>query len=223
MSYFDVYKSRLKAYGNSSDEVTINTSKYIVNKSFDDSLFSTVISIDGVNIDVIVNQGNVSDEKTVLLRPDKVVNKGAIAIIEGLNYLIIDFDTNKVYPIAKAKLCNSTFPIKTNKTLVQKTDQNGNPVYDRFGDPVYIEVGGELVNEPCIVETTFLSRDQNTQLPLPEGRIHITLKYQKADCLKINYEFNMYNSRYKIYDIDYTKTISETGLMTIIANKVVKE
>lgn len=212
---FNTYKSRLLAQGATPDEVMINTTKQVIKNSFDSSLFSVSIEIDGDPIDVIINQGNTSEKKTLLFKPDVSIDKGSVAKIDDLYYLIMDFDTNKVYPIAKVELCNSTFPISSNKTSVLI---GRHPV---TGQPIYEEQGGETVNEPCIVESKYNSSNENDQMPIPDGRIVITMKYQVADNLRVNHEFPMYGNQYKIADIDLTKVVSNKGIMRIVAERLV--
>ena len=99
-------------------------------------------------------------------------------------------------------------------------DDDGNPILNRFGDEQFIPSGGELINVPCIVETTYPSKDDNVQLPLPDGTVKITIQYNNASCIELNYEFAMYGSKYKITYIDYSKAINEVGLLTITAKVV---
>ncbi|MFC8062216.1 hypothetical protein ACFVRM_19810, partial [Bacillus velezensis] len=111
MNSFETYKKRLLAYGSTPDEVIINNTKDTINKSFDSSLFSESIPINGELTDVIINQGKTSEDKTLLFRPDYESHKGAIAEINDSPFLITEFDTNRLYPIAKAKLCNSSISL----------------------------------------------------------------------------------------------------------------
>lgn len=212
MNYFETYKTRLQAYGNNSEEAYINGTKHVINKSFDESLFSTVIPIDDVDTDVIINQGRNSDEKIILLRPDCSTYRGAIAKIEGFNFLIIDFDRNKVYPIAKAQICNNTFTIKgePTQTIIG---------YDHRGAPIYETVQGEDFEIPCIAETRVFSATENQPINLPEGRLQVTLPYVENSALEIDKEFTMYGTNYKIINVDKTKSINGIGLIIITGQR----
>ena len=126
---------------------------------------------------------------------------------------------NEIYPTATLKLCNSTYPIKQNKTKTLKLDTQGKPVTDKFGDPVYIYTDGQIINIPCIVESSIVAADENKQLPLPQGQLRVTMQYRED--IKMNDTFPMYNNTYKIRNIDYTKVINSKGIMTLSVEQVV--
>jgi len=215
MSYFDTYKSRLLSQGNSSAESIINSTKQVINNSFDTSLSAKSVLIDGVSTTTIVNQGDTSEEKSMLLKPDSVIDNGTVVIIDSLNYLVVDFEVNEVYPTAQLKLCNSTFPIQSDKTKVLI---GNDPI---TGRPIYEEVEGAIVYEPCIVETKYPANNASEQLPLPNGDLSVTIKYRADESLKVNYEFAMYGNQYKVSDFDLTKVINDKGIMRIIAERAV--
>lgn len=149
------------------------------------------------------------------------IELGNLFKIDELNWLVTTFpEDNKIYRKAEIRLCNSTFPIESNKTSVLKRDENGDIVRDRYGRPVMIESGGEIIQEPCIVETGYYFNNRNEQITLPEDRVLVTLKYQEAPNVNENVRFEMYKSRFKITHIDYTKVINGKGVMTITGERV---
>jgi hypothetical protein len=142
------------------------------------------------------------------------IDQGNIMTIDNLNWLIITLpEDNKIYRKAEMKLCNSTYPIKSNKTKVLKG-------YNQLGKPIYEDVYEVNRLEPCIVETSYYKTDSNAQLVIQNNQLSITIKYQISDTIAINEEFTMYNNQYKITDIDYTKVINEKGIIKIIAERV---
>lgn len=213
MSYFETYRSRLLSQGNSSAESVINTTKQVVNNSFDTSLSTKTVLIDGVSIVAIVNQGKNSEEKSILFKPDTVIDKGTVVTIDSLNYLVMDFEANEVYPVAKVKLCNSTFPIQSDKTQVLIGT-------DDFGDPIYEYQEGTTENVPCIVETTVTSDSVDEAINLPEGRINVTIPFKVNPNIVEGKEFQIYGSTYQITGIDYTKSFNQKGILTIQGKKV---
>jgi hypothetical protein len=127
------------------------------------------------------------------------------------------------YWSSKARLCNSTYPIKLNKTKTLKVDAQGNPVLDKFGDPIYTHSEGTTTYLPCIVESSLFASDENKQLPLSEGQLRITLQYQSVNNIKVNNTFTMYNNTYKIRNIDYTKVINNKGIVLLSVEQVTSE
>jgi hypothetical protein len=183
-----------------------------------------VITINGTQYETLYSQGKTSSEKSLLFTPNTKIDIGSVVELNSHSYLIMDFlgeGINEVYPNATLKLCNSTYPIKSNKTKVLKTDSQGKPVLDKFGDPVYIYTDGATVNLPCIVESSIIAADENKQLPIPQGQLRVTLSYR--DDVKVNDTFSMYNNTYKIRGIDYTKVINGKGIITLAVEQVQSE
>lgn len=150
------------------------------------------------------------------------VEIGNVMTIDNVNWLVITVpEHNKIYRKAEMQLCNSTYPIKSNKTRVLKVDSNGKPVTDKFGDPIYTYTDGTNLNLPCIAESSFMAADENKQLPLPQGQLRITMPYRND--IKVNDTFPMYNNTYKIRNIDYTKVINGIGIMILSVEQVQSE
>lgn len=219
MSYFETYRSRLLSQGNSSAESVINTTKQVVNNSFDTSLSTKTVLIDGVSIIAIVNQGKSSEEKSILFKPDTVIDKGTVVTIDSLNYLAMDFEANEVYPVAQVRLCNSTFPIQSDKTQVLLTDEFGNPILNDFGEQQY-EWTYLTEDVPCIVEAKITSDSVEEAINLPEGRLDIIIPYRESEGIAEGKQFSMYGSSYQIIGIDYTKSVNKKGILTLQGKKV---
>lgn len=214
MNYFNVYKSRMKSYGNNPEEVLTSATKQLINKSFNDSLSSTEILIDDVLTDVIINQGKTFEDKNILLRPDQSINCGAIAVIEGMSYLVISFNENNLYSTANAKLCNNTLKLKGEPTQTVIG-------YDHRGAPIYETVEGVSVEVPCIAENKVMVGDSNQPINLPDGRLMVTIPYTIHDNININKTFNMYDTEYLISNVDKTKSINGVGLIIITGQRKV--
>lgn len=213
MSYFDTYRSRLLSQGNSSAESVINTTKQVVNNSFDTSLSAKTILVDGVSMIAIVNQGDTSEEKSILFKPDTVIDKGTVVTIDSLNYLAMDFEANEVYPVAQVKLCNSTFPIQSDKTQVLKG-------YNEFDEPIYEYTESPPENVPCIVEAKITSDSVEEAINLPEGRLNVVIPFREHPDIAEGKQFTMYGSSYQIIGIDYTKSVNKKGILTLQGKKV---
>lgn len=213
MSYFETYRSRLLSQGNSSAESVINSTKQVINNSFDSSLSARTVLIEGLSITVIVNQGKNSEEKSILFKPDTVINIGTVVIIDSFNYLVMDFEANEVYPVAKLKLCNSTFPIQSDKTQVLKG-------YNEFDEPIYEYTESPPENVPCIVEAKIISDSVEEAINLPEGRLNVVIPFREHPDIAEGKQFTMYGSSYQIIGIDYTKSVNKKGILTLQGKKV---
>jgi len=172
--------------------------------------------IDGIQYETLYSQGKNSDEKSLLFTPNTKVDIGSVVEININSYLIMDFQgegINEIYPSATLKKCNSTYPIKLNKTKILKG-------HNQLGKPIYDEVYEVDRNEPCIVDLGNYTTNTDNQLVIPENVMYLTMRYQQSETLVVNYEFTMYNNKYKITDIDYTKVINDKGIIKVIAERV---
>jgi hypothetical protein len=131
------------------------------------------------------------------------------------NYYLNVFspEERETYWSSKARLCNSTYPIKSDKLRTLKG-------YNHLNKPIYEDVYDIDRLEPCIVESRNYATDTNAQLIIPNNSVLITIKYQPSDTLKENYEFTLYNNKYKVINIDYTRVINEKGIITLLAERV---
>jgi hypothetical protein len=218
MSYLDIYRQRVLANGEKSTDTIINASKETIKNNLNNSLFTETFLVNGIEYSGLVTQGKTSDEKKLLFLPDVKIDIGSVVELKSKFYLIMDFlseGINEIYPTATLRLTNSTYPIQSgNKTR----EIMG---YDQFGKPLYSYVYEINKNVPCIVESGIVQTDTNAQLVIPKNTVYVTLQYQTSETLIENYEFTMYNNKYKIKDIDYTKVINDKGIIKIIAEREV--
>jgi hypothetical protein len=164
--------------------------------------------------------GSDSESKSIIGRISDI-ERGNLLNVNGEDWLIVSYpEDNKVYRKAEIKLCNSTFPIQTDKTSVLMRDAEGNPITDRFGKPQY-KVTETVVTTPCIVTSRYAFSDSNEQITLPEGKMELMLKSQKSDYLVNGFEFEMYGEKYKILNIDRTKVINDKGILTLSCERQV--
>lgn len=226
MSYLDTYRNRLQSALGNSTRPSVFSSKNTIKNNFSNSLFSEKVLINNVEHEVIPTQLEKSTDKKILMMPDVKINIGEVVRMNNLNYLVTDFlgeGINEIYPTATMKLCNSTFPIQTDETSILLTDDEGNPILDIYNDEQFIAIGGEPIDVPCIVETSYSTKDDNVQLPLPDNSIKVTIQYNNSSCIALNYEFEMYDETYKISHIDKSKVINGVGLLIITAKVVASE
>jgi hypothetical protein len=211
--YLNQYRERVNK---TSAERLVDHTKQSFIKMFIGNPNYRLLSINGIQYETLYSQGKNSDEKSLLFIPNTKVDIGSVVELNSNSYLIMDFQgegINEIYPSATLKKCNNTYPIKLNKTSQLKG-------HNQLGKPVYEDVYSVDKLEPCIVESGNFSTDTDSQLVIPKNTVFITLKYQLSDTVNYNYEFTMYNNKYKIKDIDYTKVINEKGIIKLIAERV---
>lgn len=212
--YYNTYKYPLRLNGNNNMKNLVSSNKDIVNNNFDSSLFSETVLVDGVSYDVIQTQEKQSEDKKLLFKPDTVINKGAVVVMNNKNYLVTDFlseGINSIYPTAQLKLCNSIYTIVTQPKIIG---------YDSLDNPIYDSTSPTNTDIPCIVESSIPSDSTYQAINLPENRLKITIPYTINSEIAIDKEFNMYNATYKIKGIDYTQSINQVGLMILTGERV---
>lgn len=218
IDYYNTYKN---FHGlnkeNSSQDNVINNTKRVVEDSFNYSLLTEKVLVDGVEYDALVKQEKKSEDKKLIFKPDTKINIGSIIKFNNIDYLTMDFlgeGINEVYPTATIKVCNSLFPIITNKSTVLLRDDEGNLVYDDLtGEPIEVESGGTTTIVPCIVENKYRVDDSNNQLTLPENELLITLPFYPE--IKLDYKFSLYDESFKVINLDRTKVINNKGVLSI--------
>jgi hypothetical protein len=219
--YLNQYRDRVNK---TAADRLIDHSKQMFTQKFIGNPNYKVLTINGVQFETLYSQGKTSDEKSLLFTPNTKIDIGTVVDLNSNHYLIMDFlgeGINEIYPSATLMKCNSTYPIKGNKTKVLKLDTQGKPILDKFGDPVYTYTEGAITNLPCIVESSIIGTDENKQLPLPQGQLRVTMQYRND--VKVNDTFTMYNNTYKIRSINFTKVINEKGIIMLSVEQVQSE
>lgn len=211
------YKNLLN-HDEKNNDGFISASKQLASNNFKGGLFNTHVSVDGIERCAILKQEKKNENKKLIFPPDTKVDIGSVVKIKDYHYLIMNFlgdGINEVYPTAELKLCNSTFPIESDKFPVLLG-------YDKFKRAITDEVSN-VKDEPCIVETKYYFNNRNEQITLPEDRIMVTLKYQESSSITVNHEFPMYNSRFRITHVDYSKVVNGKGIISVIGERVMNK
>lgn len=216
MSYFDTYKSRLKAQGSSAADSTINNTKSVINNAFETSLLSVKVLVDGTETDAIVNQGKLSNFKTLLFRPDTTFNKGNVVKHEGKYYLITDFDTNKVYPVAQLEQCNYSLIYTAEGAADYMKDEDGNLILDEDYRPIPVITSGASVKTPCIVRTSTYKLTDTDQILMPDNQLQVLMQYEASNVFKVNDEKTFWDDTYKVTFVDMTQVDLVSGAGIVI-------
>lgn len=213
MNYKEKFIKRHKLSGENSREAYLNQAIKAFERDFDSSPSFHQVDIDNELVDAIINRTNRYDEKLVNFRHGYDPNIGAIVTFKNDKYLIMEKDFDDIYTFAIIKKCNYVIPIK----IGEEREFVG---YDYRGKPLY-ETKELFKHLPCIVESKYYSSNENAQLPLPEGKLTIYTKYIPDTSFQINEEFLLYDKRYVVADIDYTRVLDGVGIMEIIVERKV--
>lgn len=209
MSDFQAYRDRVNATGN-----VIDNSKQLATEQIMNSPSLKYVKLnDGIDaIPCIVSDKDSFNKREFLFLPDTVINVGDYVHFDTFTYLATDRKRDEIYPELTGELCNSEFLSKTltTKVLIGHDPNNNRPFYEEIEEVVYT---------PCLAEYQSFINNNGTFL-LPEGRLKITIKYDSSSNLSLNREFNMYESKFKIVDINLTKVIDGIGIATVISEVV---
>jgi hypothetical protein len=212
MSYFDAYRNRLLSQGSSGKKAVENATINLVIKNFSASFGYKIVKVDQVDTDVIYSNGKDHVDGELLFKPQYVPVIGSIVEIDTAKYLIVDTKKHEIYPTAEIKLCNSNFPLPGEQVCTEHTND--------FGETYEECVSSSPIELPCIVENFFYKDGTNEAINLAKGQINVTMSYFENENIAINKEFIMYSTRYKITDIDYTKSLNGIGLIVLKAEKI---
>ncbi|AZV43723.1 hypothetical protein BAOM_3114 [Peribacillus asahii] len=214
MSYLDIYKTRLQASGDNSTDGIVFSSKHTVKNNFSNSLFSELVLINDDEYEAIITQGEKSNDKQLLLKPDVKINIGSVVKIKESNYLVFDFlgdGINEIYPTATLKLCNNSLTVKGEPT---ETQVGTNPY---TGEPVYEYQDGVPTTYPCIVTMQLENENlENQPIRINNDVVQVTLPYFDFKETQIE----LYENIYQVKTVDKTKVINGVGLLTVLGEKV---
>jgi hypothetical protein len=213
MSYLDKYRSRLNAYGISSQDSTMTDSKSILDDSIDSSPLKSTIQINGIDVNVLITQGKNANYKDVVFKSGADYVTGEIAVMGGDNWLLTEIKPNLIHKTAVVQLCNSTLTIPGDTTKTQTGT-------DSMGRPIYSETTSPSTSLPCIAESkVYMSQDQEP-INLPNGRLLVTIPFTNNGKIKLNFEFDMYGNRYKVSHLDRSRVIGTVGILQLTADLV---
>ncbi|TCJ01082.1 hypothetical protein [Cytobacillus praedii] len=218
-------KSFSNYHGINTNEKLTHDGLLILQKSLDGYAGYDVIINNSINSKVLIYQKwDANSETKRIIGRIEDIERGNLIHLEGVDWLITTHpEDNKIYRKAEIRLCNSTFPIESDKTPVLMRDENGNVIYDDYGMPVFEDVQSETIHEPCIVETKYYFNNRNEQITLPEDRVLITMKYKESKSVDVNHRFDLYKSKFKITFVDYSKVVNGTGIMVVTGERVVND
>lgn len=152
--------------------------------------------------------------KNLLTRLDSV-RRGDLISYKNHKWLIIEHvDDNKMYQSCEIKLCNNTFTLQEAGTKEVEAGRN------KYGQPIYETIVTPEVSLPCIVDTTVSTSGDSEPIRLPENQLNITIPFTNHENLKLNHEFMMYETKYKVIGFDKTHSINGIGLLIIKAERV---
>ncbi|MCP1159441.1 hypothetical protein [Bacillus infantis] len=192
----------------------LDKSKYGLSMKFETSPSYKLVKVNGIDTDSIVYTDSQYDEQTIIFKPDSIVDIGSVVEFNEKQYLLISFFESDLTPKGELKLCNSALPIQSGKTRVLIGH------HPRTGEPIYDWVEGEEKLVPCVTETKYSIREDNDKIPIPDGTMLVTMQYQESLPIQHNFEFSMYDERYKVLNVDKTKVLNGKGIIVITAERV---
>ena len=142
--------------------------------------------------------------------------RGSVVDYQGLKWIVTSIPHfNGVYKKAEITICNNTITLLTQEcTVVGQND---------FGEDIIVCNPSEITPLPCIVERSTVTSNSESAINLPEGKANVTIPFTINDSIKIGETIDLYAEKYEIQDIDYTKSLGETGLMILNVEKKVGE
>lgn len=211
---FDLYKKRLLSYGNDSKESILNNTKTIVERSFANSLCYSIVKINNIDTEVIVTEGKNHREKKLILKPNVHFDIGTLVEYNNEKWLITDKYENQISDSLKIELCNSEMIFQTPPTLVLIGTTP-------WGEEQYEEIPGSTITIPCIVQSVRELYDGNSeQINIVDTRIALKIQNQNNEYIAVGKEFEIFNTKYRIYGIDKSQTIKDKGVLIVLAEKL---
>lgn len=212
MSIFNDYIERVGMSKRTHTDAKIVSSIEYFERNFHTSPSYYQVDIDGELVDTIINKTSHHNIKKIHFRRNYEPKIGSIITFQNKKYLLLEIDRDEIYTFGKMEECNNVFPVHTGEIENVQVGVNGR------GVPVFKEVY-KYDEIPCIVRDRYYSVNENSPLPLPDGKLQIELRYIEAPNIEINETFEMYGREYKISDISYVNVKNGVGTITIHAEK----
>lgn len=175
------------------------------------------ISINNVATQGIISNTTLAAHEKKHIHTISPIEMGDLIAVDNENYLITSDTAIKRYGKYKAIMehCNFMITIKV-ITRVLMRDENGKVIYDAGGNPVWIEIEGEPILIPSIIDQQSFTIEGN-QLRVANNQILVTVQDNETnrDKLKVNNIFS-FEGNYKVLNVDYTKK----GLIVLTAERV---
>ena len=211
---FDLYKKRLLSYGNDSKKSILNNTKNIVNRSFANSHGYSVVKINDIDTEVIINEGKTYKEKKLILKSNVHFDIGSLVDYNNEKWLVIDKYENQISDSLKIELCNGEMIFQTPPTLVLIGTTP-------WGEEQYQEISGSTITIPCIVQSVRELYDGDSeQINVVDTRIALKIQNQNNEYIAVGKEFEIFNTKYRIYGIDRSQTIKDKGVLIVLAEKL---
>lgn len=212
MDIFDKYSKRIGESLNSNAKAQIEKNIRLMEINFKTSPSFYVVDIDGDEVDTIITKTKNFEVKTIHFRHNYNPQVGSVIDFKDQYYILTEKDSDEVYTFAKMQECNNTI------SLISGEDEKVYVGDDIRGAPIY-EYRPQYKNEPCIVDDKYASTNENTQVPLPEGKLTVSLKNQVSPTLEVNKEFKMYGKTYKIAELSFTNVQDGVGVLRVHAER----
>lgn len=165
--------------------------------------------VDGISKRIVAQSKYDSEDKMKIIAKTQDFDTGSLFEFSNKKWLCIGIPVdNEISCIGTVQLCNNTLLIQTGTT---KTISG----YDPMGRPIYVEQPIDSTF-PAIVQSRLYLTENNEQVNIPDGRLHITVKYNNT--IKKGMTFTMYGDKYQINGIDYSNTINGKGTITLFAD-----
>lgn len=220
MDFADKYVRRLNYSGVNFSESYKNQSKRILTEEIRQSPDCKYVKLNN-SIELtpcIVRDLDGFVKRKFSFIPDTVINIGDYIYQDQDVYIGIEQNKDDITPYLETRLCNATFPIKTESSYDYFRDDQGNIVHDDVtNEPILIPIENTDINLPCVVENKYRVSDKSEQMWVADNDITVILPYH-AD-IKMGNTFEMYGDIYKIVNIDFTKVINGVGILTLRGEK----
>jgi hypothetical protein len=211
------YISRINASGNTIGESNLNSTAKFIESHFADDPSYVVVKINGEDVGVRITElspvirGNMSlqfTRKIMQLKPLTVFDIGTIVIINGENWLISDFNDNRLYPQARIDKCNSSIVINTpTENVVGENPYTHEPIIEM--------IAGTDIVYPCIVVKILTNESLNQPINIDRDTVLVTLPFFDFK----EKEIEVYGEKYAVKSVDKTKSMNGKGLLIILGER----
>lgn len=178
-----------------------------------DTMGDTVL-INDTEYKALITHSNENKHEERYIHTLEQIKQGDLITYDNEKYLVVTESVTKRANKYKALMrhCNYSVEIPGATEEVMMTDDDGNPIYDRYGDEIFITVETDPISIYTIVDNKSFAVS-GTQLLVADNQILITVQDNETnrDKLQVNSTFNVMDSEWKVRNVDKT----QKGLLVI--------
>ena len=162
-----------------------------------------IVDVNDIEQTVIITNAPLSEHEERHVHSLERISRGDIVTIDEVSFLAISESITKRYGKYKAivRHMNALVEIQGEPTLIDTGE------VDRFERPIYIEIPGELIHVPSIIESRKFSIPESAAIRIPENYLEVTMQdnEQNVNLTELDKKITVAKKEWTVVNQDFSK------------------